>query len=931
MSASSYLRTLFFGASNSIGRRMTVYIIAFSAAILLVISAIQLVFEYRDLRRGLELELDTVSIHVQTISESVWNFDDIQVQLAIDGLKRLPNIERVSVVAADSARTWVAGNEPQKNNLTRSFDLRVDRNGEEVQIGTLSVVARLDGLEQQIMVRALSIVLSNGLTYLFVALFILFLFRIQVTRRLDTLASQVKALGPKLFPGESGTMAGSHVLPGNLDELDAVAWTLDSTALELERAARERESTQATLRSNHEALRSVLATTQDGFWRIDDAQGRIFDVNAAYCQMSGYTRDELLGRYVQDLDVMGEFVRYQHALIETGSELFESMHRRKDGSVWQVEISATYSDVGGGQVFVFVRDITSRKQAETKLVESESRLQTLTHAIPDLVWLKDPEGVYLSCNQRFERFFGAAEAAIVGKTDYDFVSKELADFFRKHDKIAMAKGEPSVNEEWVAFAYDGHRELLETTKTPVYDSQRRLVGVLGIGHDITQRKRAEDEIRQLAFYDSLTGLPNRRLLLDRLQRALVASARHQNEGALLYIDLDNFKTLNDTLGHDMGDLLLQQVAQRLVACVRDSDTVARLGGDEFVVMLEDLSGSSQEAAAQAEAVGNKIIASLNGSFQLASSEHHSTPSIGVTLFSDNRETVDELLKRADLSMYQAKAAGRNTLRFYNPDMQAVVTVRAALEADLREAVLKNWFVLYFQAQVDGTGRLTGCEALLRWPHPERGMISPAEFIPLAEDSGLILPLGRWVLETACKQLAAWSVQPAMAHLTMAVNVSARQFRHDDFVGQVLEVLECTRANPHRLKLELTESLLVDNVESVIAKMAVLKAHGVGFSLDDFGTGYSSLSYLKRLPLDQLKIDQGFVRDILTDPNDAAIAKMVIALAESMGLSVIAEGVESGEQRDFLARYGCHAYQGYLFGRPVPLDAFEGAVNQFCAD
>ena len=278
-------------------------------------------------------------------------------------------------------------------------------------------------------------------------------------------------------------------------------------------------------------------------------------------------------------------------------------------------------------------------------------------------------------------------------------------------------------------------------------------------------------------------------------------------------------------------------------------------------------------------------------------------------------------------MYQAKAAGRNTLRFYNPDMQAVVSVRAALEADLREAVLKNWFVLYFQAQVDGSGCLTGCEALLRWPHPERGMISPAEFIPLAEDTGLILTLGRWVLETACKQLTAWSVQPAMAHLTIAVNVSARQFRHDDFVDQVLEVLERTGANPLRLKLELTESLLVDNVEGVIAKMTVLKASGVGFSLDDFGTGYSSLSYLKRLPLDQLKIDQGFVRDILADPNDAAIAKMVIALAESMGLSVIAEGVETEEQRDFLARQGCHAYQGYLFGRPVPLEAFERVVNQ----
>ena len=929
MSVSQSLRAWLFGPTNSIGRRMTVYIIAFSSATMLVISAIQLVFEYRDLRRGLEQQLDSVSVYVQSISESVWSYDDNQVQLALDGLKRLPHIERVSVVTIDSDHVWVAGNAAPANGLTRNFDLFVRKTEADQVIGTLTVVAGLDGLNQQIMVRALSIVVSNGLTYLLMALFILFLFRFLVTGRLDTLASKVAALGPQLFPGDSGMKLESHALPVGLDELGAVAWTLDSTALELERAALEREATQASLRINHEALRSVLATTQDGFWRMDH-RGLIFDVNTAYCQMSGYTRDELLGRSVSDLDVMvgvEDFLKHQQTVIESGGELFESAHRRKDGSIWLVEVSATYSEVDGGQIFAFLRDITSRKQAEARLIESESRLQTLTHAIPDLVWLKDPEGVYMSCNHRFERLFGLSEKEIVGKTDYDFVAKELADFFRKHDKIAMAKGVPSVNEEWVTFADDGHRELLETTKTPIYDSQRRLLGVLGIGHDITDRKMAEDEIRQLAFYDPLTHLPNRRLLLDRLQQALVASARHQHEGALLYIDLDNFKTLNDTLGHDIGDLLLQQVAQRLVACVRDSDTVARLGGDEFVVMLEDLSENSQEAATQAKAVGHKIIASLNASYQLGSYEHHSTPSIGVTLFSDNQETVDELLKRADLSMYQAKAAGRNTLRFFNPDMQAVVTARAALEADLREAVLRNLFVLHYQAQVDGTGRLTGCEALLRWPHSERGMISPGAFIPLAEDTGLILPLGHWVLETACRQLAAWSAQPAMAHLTIAVNVSARQFHHDDFVDQVLAVIKRTRANPSRLKLELTESLLVDNVESVIAKMSVLRANGVGFSLDDFGTGYSSLSYLKRLPLAQLKIDQGFVRDILTDSNDAAIAKMIIVLAESMGLSVIAEGVETEAQRGFLARHGCHAYQGYLFGRPVSLEAFEGAVNQ----
>jgi len=447
--------------------------------------------------------------------------------------------------------------------------------------------------------------------------------------------------------------------------------------------------------------------------------------------------------------------------------------------------------------------------------------------------------------------------------------------------------------------------------------------------DITSNKTAEAQIKNLAFYDPLTRLPNRRLLMDRLEQALVSGARHQRKGALLFVDLDDFKTINETLGHYQGDLLLEQVAQRLVTCVREGDTVARLGGDEFVVMLEDLSEDALVAATQAETVGEKIRVTLSKMYQLGPYEQHSTPSIGVTLFGGGQsESIDEPLKRADLAMYQAKPAGRNTLRFFDPQMQAVVMARAALDAGLREALEKEQFCLYYQAQVSGVNQLTGVEALVRWQHPQRGMVSPAEFIPLAEETGLILPLGQWVLETACAQLALWATQPAMAHLTIAVNVSVCQFQQAAFVDQVLAALERTGANPLRLKLELTEGLLVSQVEEVIAKMNTLKATGVGFSLDDFGTGYSSLSYLKRLPLDQLKIDQGFVRDILLDANDAAIAKMVIVLADSLGLAVIAEGVETEAQLDFLAGQGCHAYQGYLFSRPLPLAEFEKFAQQF---
>jgi diguanylate cyclase (GGDEF)-like protein len=439
---------------------------------------------------------------------------------------------------------------------------------------------------------------------------------------------------------------------------------------------------------------------------------------------------------------------------------------------------------------------------------------------------------------------------------------------------------------------------------------------------------AQAQIDTLAFYDPLTHLPNRRLLLDRLEQALHNSTRHARKNALLFIDLDNFKTLNDTLGHPQGDALLVQVAKRLKTCIRDGDTVARLGSDEFVVMLEDLSEDGIEAAAQVEAVAEKILNAFVPNFALDSGNHHSTPSIGITLFGgDALEGSEQPLKRAELAMFQAKAAGRNTLRFFDARMQAEVSAHAALEADLREAVHQQQFLLYYQPQVVGAGRITGVEALVRWQHPQRGMVSPAEFIPLAEESGLILPIGQWVLESACTQLAAWATDPAFAHLTMAVNVSARQFRQSNFVDSVLDTLARTRANPRHLKLELTESMLVDDVEAVITRMGTLRAHGVAFSLDDFGTGYSSLTYLKRLPLDQLKIDQGFVRNIVTDPNDAAIAKMVVVLAESMGLSVIAEGVELQAQADFLAHLGCHAYQGYWFSRPLALAMLEVLVLQ----
>ncbi|NVO06273.1 MAG: EAL domain-containing protein [Rhodoferax sp.] len=566
----------------------------------------------------------------------------------------------------------------------------------------------------------------------------------------------------------------------------------------------------------------------------------------------------------------------------------------------------------------------ARQQTQRSLRESEERYRNAFLTSPDSINItRLADGLFREVNDGFVKLMGWSREEVLGRT-----APELNLWAHPQDRQrlveALQRDGFCNNLEAEFVARDG-RVLTCLMSAHTMELQGELC-ILSVTRDISERKAADERINSLAFFDPLTELPNRRLLLDRLKHATAASARSENYGALLFIDLDNFKTLNDTLGHDMGDLLLQQTAQRLVGCVREGDTVARLGGDEFVLLLEALSDNAQDAARGAEAVGEKILAALNQPYQLAGFTGHSSPSIGATLFANHEGSLEDLLKRADLAMYQAKEAGRNTLRFFEPEMQAAVTTRAALESDLRKAVQAGEFVLHYQAQVDRDGAITGVEALLRWQHRERGRVSPAMFIPLAESTGLILPIGHWVLQTACAQLHAWSQQPGLDTLDIAVNVSARQFYQPDFVAQVLAILAHTGADPSRLKLELTESLLVSNIEDVITKMHQLKAVGVGFSLDDFGTGYSSLSYLKRLPLDQLKIDQSFVRDILTDPNDAAIAKMVIALAGSLGLGVIAEGVETLPQREFLAMQGCHAYQGYLFGKPIPADALEQLVK-----
>ncbi len=664
---------------------------------------------------------------------------------------------------------------------------------------------------------------------------------------------------------------------------------------------------------------------------------------------------------------------------------FESLHRTRDGRIFPVEVTSNYFEFDGKiYTLAICRDITKRRQDEQVMHRLNRELRAISDCNQVLVRAEDEQTLLenicrIVCEKTDYRM------AWVGYAEHDEartvrpVARAGADMgYLEHSRFTWAdtSDEPGgaairtggiagiddfaaapPMQPWCEAALQSG--YLSCIALPLNDESGNTFGMLGIyateAHAFTteeqrlleelandlafgivslrtrsERTAAERRIEHLAFYDPLTELPNRRLLMDRLDRAMTGSARTQHMGALLFIDLDNFKMLNDTCGHDVGDRLLIEVAHRLATCVRDGDTISRLGGDEFVVMLEGLSEHPTDAAAQAQAIGEKVLSTLNQSYVMGGRTHHSTPSIGATLFVGNENSVDDLLKQADIAMYQAKAAGRNTLRFFDPDMQAALAARADMETAMRQAIKSHQFVLHYQAQVHGQVGIVGAEALLRWNHPLRGIVSPAEFIPLAEETGLILPLGQWVLEEACERLAVWSRDPYYRDLYLAVNVSARQFHQTDFVERVRDALQSTEAPATRLKLELTESVVLDNISDTIAKMHLLKGLGVSFSMDDFGTGYSSLSYLTQLPLNQLKIDQSFVHNLPDTPNDAVVVQAIITLAQSLGLDVIAEGVETEAQRQFLHLHGCPIYQGYLFSQPVPHEAFAVLVQDMAS-
>ena len=571
-----------------------------------------------------------------------------------------------------------------------------------------------------------------------------------------------------------------------------------------------------------------------------------------------------------------------------------------------------------------IDSLRNRAERET-LADRIRKLSLAVEQSPESVAITDLDGCIEYVNEAFLRNTGYTRDELIGQNPRILQSGKTPHETHVGLWRALVAGEV-----WKGELYNKRKDGSEYTELAIISPIRDAAGVIthyvGVKEDITAKKQAEERIHHLAYYDSLTDLPNRRLLIERLQAALAANTQGNRLGALFYIDLDNFKTINDTLGHNLGDELLKQVATRLRESVAPGDTLAGLGGDDFIVLVPDLGTDPLQAKAKARDFGHRIVACFHTPFSLDRTQCRASPSIGVAIFGHAQDTVEEILKQVDMAMYRAKDAGRNALRFFDAEMQAAVIAQATLEADLHAALNHDEFLLHYQIQVDGTGKPIGAEALVRWQHPQRGLVAPGIFIGAAEKTGLIVPIGAWVLETACAQLAAWASRPEMWQLTLAVNVSARQFRRPDFVQQCLDIFARTGVDPNHLKLEPTESLLHEDVEDTVAKMSALREHGVRFALDDFGTGYSSLTYLRRLPLDQLKIDQSFVRDIPAEPNACVIARTIIALGQSLGLAVIAEGVETAAQRAFLQDNGCRQYQGYFFGRPVLAGEFEAAVK-----
>lgn len=679
---------------------------------------------------------------------------------------------------------------------------------------------------------------------------------------------------------------------------------------------------------NHLAssLTATLEAIPDMLFEVD-VHGEYYAVHSPKQELIPIPVNDLFGKKVADVLPAPATMVVMKALKEADTKgISKGAQFELDvplGKRWfELSVSKKYGSAYHDKRFVVLsRDITERKLAENELTIAATAFEAQEGII-----VTDADTKILRVNKAFTEITGYLPEQAIGQTP-DILSSG------RHDKAFYELMWSAINHNgsWEGEIWNRRRngEIYpeRLVISAVKDKNGDVTNYVVTLADITQSKADNDAIKNLAFYDPLTQLPNRRLLFDRLGQALVSSSRSEKFGALLFIDIDNFKILNDSLGHNTGDLFLKIIATRLQSCVREEDTVARIGGDEFVVLLEDLDEDAIDVANAVELLGQKVLNLLAQPYKLDSHDYLASASIGATLFYKQDVGVEQLLKQADIAMYQAKDSGRNTMRFFDKKMQKAVEERVSLERAIRLALEKNQFELYYQLQVDKNKLPLGAEALIRWKRPKKGVVMPSEFIPLAEDTGLILAIGQKVLEDACAQLSKWQQQQSTKHLSISINVSAKQFNQENFVSLVEETVKRYAIDPSFLKFEIVESMLLENLVMTIDKMNSLRKIGIRFELDDFGTGYSSLQYLKQLPLDQLKIDQSFVRDLETDINDKALVKTIIAMGHGLDMKVTAEGVETDGQRQFLMDHGCDHFQGYLFGQPMQINQFESLIAE----
>jgi len=954
----------------SIKTKLTTISVVSIISAMLVMLIVMMSYEFYFLRQNQSVDLSAQSNIIADNSAAALAFiDPVATSDILAALHASPSLERAQIFLRDGTPfaeyskpdvkhsealqrpTWY-GTKYSWTKMTLSEDIKFKGSS----VGQLVLEANFNLLYQHILLYGSIALLAVIVALIFAMLMLRPLIR-SITQPILNMNHMMRHISNNI--DYSGRMR--HISSDEIGEL-ATGFNEMLQQMQLAEIREKSQSNIMRMLANHQPLGEVLhAIVTSGFFENSEYSNKsaiscfwlLNNEGNQFCRSISQNLPDFYIDYIKGMKLSNGLTPCATAVATGKPVIIEDIQRHPYDSAYkaiasEAKLTACWSHPvisSTGKVLgvfsVYLHEVLSPKDQDTAIIEqyahlasiaierdrAESELTIAATAFQsqESLLITDANCIILRVNQAFTQSTGYTADEVIGESAYMFKSNlHTADFYidvwDSIHKTGAWQGEI-----W-ARRKNGEVYPKWLTISAVSGKDGEVSHYVGAGIDITQRKAAEEEIRNLAFYDSLTGLPNRRLLIDRLKHALAASARSKMYGAVLFLDLDNFKTLNDTLGHDVGDLLLQQVAKRLSAASREDDTIARIGGDEFVVILENLSDKTIEAAEYAKVICDKYLTILNESYTLSKYECHSSPSIGVTLFNDHQSGIEELLKQADIAMYQAKKAGRNAIRFFDPKMQDAINHMVNLDRELRVAIEQQQFQLYFQVQVDLTGQPLGAEVLIRWIHPEHGAILPPAFIPLAEDNGLISTIGKWVLDEACAQLKLWELEASTCKLKLSINVSAKQFHQVDFIKQIKTAIQNHAINPAMLKLELTESMLLDNIEDTIKTMNDLKEIGIQFSLDDFGTGYSSLQYLKQLPLTQLKIDKSFVHDIAVDNSDQAIVRTTIVMAQTLNLEVIAEGVETSEQRDMLINNGCKYFQGFLFGQPMPIERFESLIK-----